>query len=354
MSDLSAVPAVPAPDAEALRLLQRDNRRLIGNLADCRSTKADLVEATHYAVGEALRQLRFEPVTLGAERDGRKGDDEVAVVVLSDWQLAKVTPTYNTEVARNRIARLANRVERLTNIQRADHPVRHLVVFILGDLVEGEMIFPGQAHRIDSSLFHQVMIDGPSILGGFLREMLVLFESVEVHAVIGNHGRIGKRGDFRPETNSDAMLYEVTRQVLEASGQKRLLWTPNYVTGEEKWYEIVTVNGKRWMLVHGNQFFGGSGISGYPYPNANSKVLRWANGGIPETRQGEPIHYVVAGHHHQAINIPIGRIKLWVSGSTESDNTYASQDFASMSDPSQWLLFVGETGQVGAQYQVRL
>lgn len=339
--------------SELEQTLRRDNRKLMTSLDDCKNRKADLIEATQDAVGAALRQLRFEPVALGA-RDSRKGEEEVAIVTLSDWQLAKVTPSYNTQVARQRVERLANRVARITNIQRADHPVRRLKVFILGDLVEGEMIFPGQAHRIDASLFQQVMIDGPSILGGFLREMLTIFEAVEVHAVIGNHGRIGKRGDFRPETNADAMLYEVTRQVLEASGQKRLQWTPNWIEGEEKWYELVTVNGKQWMLVHGNQFFGGSGISGYPYPNANAKILKWANGGIPETREGQPIHHVVAGHHHQSISIPIGRVKLWVSGSIESDNTYASQSFASMSDPSQWLLFVSSKGNVGAQYQVRL
>lgn len=339
------------------RSLQRDNRRLLASLDDCKGTKANLVSAAMEAAGTAMRQLNLSPVAPGQKdiRKGKgKGKAEVAVSPLSDWQLAKVTPSYNSVVAEERIEILGDKIEQIVAIQRNDHPVRELVVPILGDLVEGEMIFPGQAHRIDASLFQQVMIDGPRILGNFLRRMAGQFERVRVHAVIGNHGRIGRRGDFRPETNADAMLYEVTRQVLVASGQKNVAWTPNYVQGEEKWYEVVEINGQRWMLVHGNQFFGGSGISGYPYPNANSKILKWNSGGIPETRSGQHFEYVLAGHHHQAISIPIGRTHLWVSGSTESDNTYASQDFASMAEPSQWLLFVTAKGSVGAEYRIRL
>jgi len=65
------------------------------------------------------------------------GDEEVAVAVLSDWQLAKRTSTYNSDVCEERIERLADRIIRLTNIQRADHPVDTLHVHLLGDIVEG-------------------------------------------------------------------------------------------------------------------------------------------------------------------------------------------------------------------------
>src|SRR5258706_9107230 len=100
-----------------------------------------------------------------------KGTDEYAIIHFTDWQLAKLTATYSTDVARERVARYVDKAILLTNIQRADHPVTRAKVFLTGDLVEGEMIFPGQAHRIDASLYRQVMGDGPEIPGDAVRRL---------------------------------------------------------------------------------------------------------------------------------------------------------------------------------------
>ncbi len=277
--------------------------------------------------------------------------EERAVVVLGDWQLAKVTRDYTTEVCEERVERLADKVEQIVRIQRTDHPVRHLNVLMVGDLIEGEMIFPGQSHLIDASLFRQVCIDGPRILGNFIRRMLTVFETVTVDGVIGNHGAIGGRGrkDYHPETNGDAMMYEVVRQVLEASGQDRLEFSANYVDLERMWYKVRDINGKKWLLFHGDQARGGNGISGLPFPTLTSKVLKWGNGGI-----AEQFDYVVCGHYHTPTRMTIGSKTLWMSGSTESSNNYASEYFSAQGDPSQWLLFVTHSGEVGGEYKIRL
>src|SRR5262245_9286373 len=97
--------------------------------------------------------------------------------MLSDWHLAKRTASYNSDVCEQRIEAYADKVLRLTALQRSDHPVKHLRAYLLGDLLEDELIFPGQAHLIDASLYRQVMVDGPRILsklpaphGGALRD----------------------------------------------------------------------------------------------------------------------------------------------------------------------------------------
>ena len=76
----------------------------------------------------------------------------------------------------------------MTNVQRSAHPVNKCVVLVAGDIVEGELIFPGQTHLIDASLYNQVTIDGPRILTKFFDILLANFNEVEVHWVIGNHG----------------------------------------------------------------------------------------------------------------------------------------------------------------------
>ena len=81
------------------------------------------------------------------------------------------------------------------------------MVLALGDIVEGELIFPGQSHLIDSSLYRQVTVDGPRIMHTFFSILLENFKEVEVYWVIGNHGALGGRSrrDYNPETNADRM-----------------------------------------------------------------------------------------------------------------------------------------------------
>jgi len=263
------------------------------------------------------------------------------VAVLSDWQLGKRTPSYDSAVCADRIARFGEKVVRLTDIQRADHPVKHLRVHILGDLVEGEMIFPGQAHLIDSSLYEQVVESGPTILVNFLRRMLANFETVHVSAVIGNHGRIGRKGDFNPQTNSDRMLYRITQRILE--GEPRLTWDIPSIPNERAWYAISRIGSYSALLIHGDQFRGTAGI---PWYGLNKKVGGWAMGAIAERYTD-----VDFGHFHQPTRVTLNNVTARCSGSPESHNDFAAEQLAAVGQPSQSLRFVHpERGIVTAEY----
>lgn len=146
-----------------------------------------------------------------------KGTPEVAVAILSDWQLAKVTPDYNSNLCEERIYRFAEKIIHLTNIQRKDHPVNELRIWALGDIIEGELIFPGQSFLIDGGLYRQITVDGPRIMKNFINIMLENFEKVTFVGIIGNHGSIGGRArkDHDPETNGDRMLYRITQLMFE-------------------------------------------------------------------------------------------------------------------------------------------
>jgi hypothetical protein len=250
--------------------------------------------------------------------------------LLSDWQLGKKTPSYGSEVCARRIEELADRVCTVTDVQRSDHPVKDCRVYLLGDLVEGELIFPGQSHLIDASLFHQVMVDGPAILGQFVTRMLAHFETVTVVGVIGNHGAIGGRSrrEMHPESNADAMMYEATRQRFN---DKRLTWESTLQPGERAWYATDDVGDRRWFLFHGDQCRGG--FAGFPWYAFGRRLNSWAN------LYG--FDYAAAGHFHTPVRglYAAGSVTHWGNGSTESDNTYAAENMAAAGTPCQWLLF---------------
>lgn len=317
--------------------------KALRQLDEAKRSKAELIEAVHEAAKDAASGVSYRPVPK-APSTKRTKDSETAVVLLSDWQLAKVTPSYSSEVCAQRIQTLAEKVRTLVDIQRADHPVKELRVYLLGDLVEGEMIFPGQAHRIDASLFRQVMLDGPQILGDFLRSAAATFDEVQVTGVIGNHGALGGRArkEYHPESNADSMMYETTRLML--AKEPRVKWAPNFTEGERHWYARDTVGSKTFFLFHGDQVKGG--FAGFPWYGFGKKLLGW--------NRLYGFDYAVSGHFHTPVRGYYNGITHWGNGSTESDNTYANESLSASGSPSQWLMFTHPEHGVTAEFEVHL
>lgn len=345
VAQIACVPVVDLAEQfdqeQAYEDLKSAYSRVSKQLERSKRTKAELVEAVYLGARDAATARGALKVPK-PPKDSRKASEEIAAVVLGDWQLGKRTSNYNTEVCEERINRLADKVERLVAIQRQDHPVKELRIWCVGDLVEGELIFPGQHWTLDSSLFRQVITDGPRILGNFITRMLAIFDRVKVVGVIGNHGAIGGRSrrDMHPESNGDRMMLNVVRQLFES--EERVV----FEIPDDEWYAVDNVGEKGFLLFHGNQIRGQSGIPWYGY---TKKVLGWATGSIPEK-----FEYTVSGHYHQACSFPLNKIMNYVSGSTESNNSYAQEQLAASGDPSQWLFFIHPKHGITAEHRVWL
>ena len=332
---------------ETISHLRSANARLAQQLQKDKVARAELIRAAYEGAHDAALGFSLGTTDKPAH-DKRRGTPETAIAVLSDLQLAKTTPTYDSDVCAARMEQYGDKLIELTNIQRADHPVKQLRVYLLGDIVEGEMIFPGQSHRIDASIFVQTLQTGPSIIVGFLKKMLANFESVHVESVIGNHGRMGKRGDYHPESNFDAMLYEHCKQLL--SNEQRLSWGPTYTRGERHWYVVDRIpdSDHAFLLFHGDQVRGG-GFAGFPWYGFGRRLHGWRNGAIPE-----PFNYAVCGHFHTPTRMFLNTLTLWANGSTESSNTYAQEELSASGRPCQWLLFCHPENGVTAEYLINL
>ena len=73
--------------------LKRDNLRLLKQLEKAKNKKADLIDAVYQAVSTNLRTWN-KPKVPKPKLHKRTKNEEYAVAVLSDVQLAKVTPDY--------------------------------------------------------------------------------------------------------------------------------------------------------------------------------------------------------------------------------------------------------------------
>lgn len=348
MSDDFADLADEAASQREIEQLKRQRDNLARQLHDVKHKRADYLETVWNAAREAVEGITIKPVK-PARLLKPKGDgpEEVAVALLSDLQTGKVTPDYDTEVCRERVMRYAEKIVSITNVQRADHPVRHCVVPMLGDMVEGVDIFPGQQWLIDSTLYAQVFNSTPSIVVDFLRYLLAHFDTVAVEAVQGNHGRIGRKGMFGPEDNSDRMVYRVIALMMR--DEPRLTFNMADPVGERAWYKIMRIGEYKALLIHGDQI---RGSMGFPWYGLGKKVHSWGSGGLGPDSDFQD---VMMGHYHSLARAPLNHRSVWANGSTESTNTFAAETLAAQSRPTQWLLFVDPAaGRVTASYGVEL
>lgn len=335
-----------------LARIKAERDRLARQLHDVKHKHADYLETVREAVETAIGGITIKPVPKpkpvhGGNAKTAQRAEEVCVPLLSDLQTGKITPDYDTEVCRERVMRYAEKIVRIANVQRADHPVRHCVVPMLGDMVEGVDIFPGQQWLIDSTLYRQVFESTPGIVVDFLRYLLANFETVTVEAVQGNHGRIGRKGMFGPEDNSDRMVYRVIQLMLR--DEPRLIFNMADPVGERAWYKIAEIGNYKALLIHGDQI---RGSMGFPWYGLGKKVHSWGSGGLGVDSDFQD---VFMGHYHSLARVPLNHRSAWANGSTESTNTFAAETLAAQSRPTQWLLFVDPAaGRVTASYGVEL
>ena len=323
---------------ELRKALMRTQKKLM----ETKQKVDDLVEATHNAAYDAtLSAGPINPVAAPTLVKGKK-TGEVALMHLTDWQGAKKTTSYDSEIMRLRVMQYMEKAVRITEIQRADHPVKDCVIMFGGDMIEGLFNFPSQAFEIDSTLFEQY-VNVSRLCVDVVRYALVNYEKVTVVPEWGNHGRIGSKRDNVPRSdNFDRMCYELAKQLLQ--NEKRLTWQdcPEDI-------QRVEIGNYRALLVHGDEV----GRNGFASPGAIVQhANRWRSGSYPwEFRDVYIGHY----HTHAEWAMANGLGSVYQTGSTESDNRYAGVNLAASATPSQRLHFVDpEKGRVTASYKVWL
>jgi hypothetical protein len=336
---------VPDPDLSEFEAhdrvaeLERLNATLQRQLRRAKAKTEDLVEATLQGSRDAMTALGPMP-KVPKPRALRGGDGEVALWHLTDWQGSKVSETYNSKVMSERVLRFCDKAQRLTEIQRAHHPVNECVILFGGDMGEGLFNYPAQPFEIDMTIFEQFAYVA-RLEAQVVRRALAIYDHVTVIEEWGNHGRIGpKRAAVPSSDNFDRMTYELARAML--SGEERLTWE-----GTSEDVQHFKIGNYKALLIHGDEI----GRNGFASPTTMvAHVTRWQSGAYPK-----PFRDVYAGHRHSHAEwaLPNGLGSFYQTGSTESDNRYASIGMAASSTPSQRLHFIDpQKGRVSAIYKV--
>jgi hypothetical protein len=328
---------------ENIKELQNAFIRIQKQLKKAKERNEELVSVTQQAAYDAMLSLGpLSETPIPKIPKSIKTKSEVALWHMTDWQGAKRTTSYNSEVMKKRVSDFASKAVRITEIQRADHPIKNCVIMFGGDMIEGLFNYPTQPFEIDSTLFEQY-VNVSRLCVDVVRFALSNYEKVTVVAEWGNHGRIGSKRDAVPRSdNFDRMCYELARQLL--ANEKRLTWkdSPEDI-------QRIEIGNYRALLIHGDEV----GRNGFASPGAIVQhVNRWRSGSYPwEFRDVYIGHY----HTHAEWAMANGLGSVYQTGSTESDNRYAGVMLAASATPSQRLHFIDpDKGRVTAAYKIWL
>ena len=340
---------IPEPESQEVIELRRALMRSQKTIADLKRNKEDFTQAVVNAAHDAMLSRGVVPPVPTPEKDTRKKRGEVALLHSTDWQLGKQTLTYNSKECERLVKQSVEKTIRIADIQRADHPVKEIVLMLGGDIVENTTIFPAQVYEVDSDVMSQ-FVDASRILIDIVRTLLANFEKVTVVCEPGNHGRIGKFGELPKDINWDKLTYMFAGQALQ--NEKRLTWQ---MSKED--IQRVTIGNYKALLIHGDEIRWGTASTIVRFAD------RWKSGAykffdeVDSITKGFDFRDLYIGHYHQhqSWNMANGEGSVFMSGAVETGNRYARDLLASNGEPSQRLHFVDpEKGRVTSEYRLWL
>ena len=225
---------------------------------------------------------------------------------------------YNEEIIIKRLETVFGQLQQLENKDK-------LYVFSLGDLVHGDL--PNKQDFILSQEYGIVRqtLRAKQIISNFFKRLLEEFNSVEVYATSGNHGRLPNKShmpNVQRAENFDWMLMELLKE--EYQNNPRLSFH-----NTESFYNVFELHGVRFIITHGHQL----GVSMYGdaikmFQNLNMQYS-------PEKTADVVVHGHF--HHYTAQELPHHK-KMIGASSLVGPDPYARNALMRSSVPSQMLL----------------
>jgi len=190
---------------------------------------------------------------------------------------------------------------------------------MLGDIVNGELIYRGQSWFTDAVLVDQLMA-GTEIYIDIILLLAQYFPKIELYCVIGNHGRHGNKGDAHPRSNFDYLFYRMIQRALRP--QKNVTVYVN-----ESPTMIIDHGEFTFALNHNDSVKGWNGI---PYYGLDRQARR-LNGLYNMT-----IDYKLGGHFHTPAEL---NNETYLNGTVVGGNDLSINKMMVATRPSQKIFY---------------
>jgi hypothetical protein len=312
--------------------IARDNRALRATLAE----RDDELRALRLSVGlmESLNAARLDPPEWLTPKASATDHVAIPSLLLTDihWDEV-VSPSqiggvnkYNRAIAEQRVRRAFERTVVVSRDYLKGLRYDGFQLFLGGDMISG--IIHEELKETNEAQVMESVLSVVEPLEAGIQLLAKEFGKVHVVGVVGNHGRNTKkpRSKFRAADNFDWLIYRMIQRDL--AGRKGVtIDVPDSADAP------VTIYQTKYLLTHGDQFRGGSGISGLLAPlmiGAHRKTRR-------ETKSGRGFDVMVMGHWHQTINLPTMGVIVGGSIKGYDEHAYLSNYTPERPQQSFWI-----------------
>jgi hypothetical protein len=261
-----------------------------------------------YAIDKSTRALKTIPQRQ-EQSYVRSSPTEIAMLDLSDLHLGKKMDLrdtcglcyYDQNVFKEQCALMVSAIKEIIHIQRTGGiQIEHLYINALGDLVDGEMIYGGHQGEIFRRTMDQIFELGDYFLMNVLVPLAKEFTTINIMAVDGNHGRVGRKKEgYDRKLNFDSFLMRFWEQRLQA--HKDIF---KFHISESP-YMLYSLLGKLHLLSHGAN----KGSARYPLAG----MERYLNGVSTLSRM--VVDYVHLAHYHRDLKFNFNFSEILVNGS---------------------------------------
>jgi len=307
-----------------LRKQLNDALKKIGDLEDIRKS----------VFGLAPDRLAI-PAWQSQKANG-KGRPEIATLFTSDFQVGEVIRSaeleypndYSPEIFSERYRRLINTSIKLLQRESPEMDYPGFIYLRGGDAISGN-IHADLAETQSLTCVEQTQLVAEEEIKG-LEELLKAVPRVTVYSVPGNHDRTTPKPRSKRfvALTYDQLAIWTIEKYFSAKGERRI----QFVTppSGDAYYNVFGTN---YLLTHGDRI-GSRGGQGFVGPAAT--IAR----GIQKVRQqfarmGKPVHFVLTGHFHVAMDLPNGIANGCLAGFSE----YAKSELRAEPEPPTQTMF---------------
>ncbi|WP_067923703.1 hypothetical protein [Alicyclobacillus shizuokensis] len=341
-------------DEEAIRRMIEDakekareerDKKLVSQLLRERG-RTELILETFRNCIEAFPKVKLQPPKPVALRK----DPEEALLLFSDAQIGeKITleetnglGAYNIDIFQHRMRHLTNEVRRIAREQSLAHPIRKLNIAMLGDNVDGINVYRGQVHHLDVMIVDQFLI-GTWEIAKSLVALLDTFDEIEIWGIVGNHGRIGKKGENPSHINWDYIMYKIMKRLLDENYGDRIKWN----IPVSNW-TLAEINGHNFLFLHGDTIKGWNGLPYYGIDRADSRLTKML------AAHGRFFRYLCLGHHHNPAEIDSPGGEKILNGTMVGGSEFSINQLHTSSLPSQWFFGVSQEQGITWRHKILL
>lgn len=271
----------------------------------------------------------------------------IPTLFCSDWHWDEVVVAnqvngvnaFNRSIAIKRAQTLFTKTSDLLIHHMANPKYDRLVIALGGDMLSGNI--HEELRETNESPISKSIVALLDILIAGIDFLLPHFKFIEVNAVPGNHGRWDHRPRFKNRVfeNYEWLLYQFL--IRHYRGNDQIYF--NIADGADLLYKIYDT---RYLLTHGDQFKGGTGIAGALSP----LMLGDARKRKRSMATNQLYDYMLMGHWHQMFFFK----GIIVNGSLKGFDEYAFQNNYDFELPTQALWVTHPTWGITARWPVYL